>query len=51
MKTIPIPYGRGTQDLQVEESRLRAVLAPLHMQTETGDQSAIVREALHHPRR
>ena len=49
MATIPIPYGKGTQDLMVDDARLRAVLTP--RQTENGmrDQNAIVRDALLKP--
>ena len=49
MKTIPIPYGKGTLDLHVEDSRLRAVLTPRHTQSGMSDQGAIVREALRKP--
>lgn len=49
MRTIPIPYGRRTQDVEVAESRLHAVLQPRHVNAAEGDQSAIVQKALENP--
>ena len=45
MKTIPIPYGRSTQGVEVDENRLHAVLQPQHANAAEGDQSAVVQQA------
>ena len=49
MRTIRIPYGRGSQQLHIDEERLSAVIAPRHLNAEKRDQAAIVKEALQHP--
>lgn len=49
MATISIPYGKGAQTLEVEDSRLRAVLVPRRGPSRTGGQSAIVQAALENP--
>ena len=49
MATIQIPYGKTTQTLTVADGRLSAVLEPRHAPSGSGDQSAIVREALENP--
>ena len=49
MRTIRIPYGRGSQQLHIDEERLSAVIAPRHLNAEKRDQAASVKEALQHP--
>ncbi len=49
MTMISIPYGKGTQDLTVDDARLRAVIVPRHTEIGTPDQGGIVREALENP--
>ena len=46
---IEIPYGKGTQPLTVEDSRLRGVLTPTHTEHVDADQQELVREALANP--
>ena len=46
---IEIPYGRGTQTLQVPDERLRGVLTPRHAAASQMTEAEIVREALAHP--
>ena len=46
---IEIPYGKGTQPLCVEDSRLRGVLTPTHTEHVDADQQELVREALATP--
>ena len=49
MATIEIPYGKGKQQLTVEDARLAGVLRPNHTETASADQRAIVQSALEHP--
>ena len=49
MKTINLPYGHEKQILHVEDSRLKAVLAPAHGQKQSETQQAIVQSALENP--
>lgn len=49
MAHISIPYGRHTQELVLADDRLKAVLRPAHTQSDSGDESAIVRKALENP--
>ena len=49
MKTIPIPYGKGQQQLHLSEDRLRAVLTPNHPEASHQEESQIVRDALANP--
>ena len=46
---IEIPYGKGTQTLCVEDSRVRGVLTPTHAAHEAADQQELVRAALEKP--
>lgn len=46
---IAVPYGKGTQTLHIDESKLNAVIYPRHLETQAGDQSAIVQRALEAP--
>lgn len=49
MAAISIPYGRGTQTLHVEDTRLKAVLTPNHTELSGAAQEEIVRSALENP--
>ncbi len=49
MAAIRIPYGKGIQTLNIEDSRLAAVLEPRHMPAAEADQSALVQNALENP--
>ena len=46
---IEIPYGKRTQPLNVEDSRLRGVLTPAHAAHVDADQQLLVRAALENP--
>ena len=46
---IEIPYGKGTQQLNVADSRLRGVLTPTHTAHVDADQQSLVLEALANP--
>ena len=46
---IEIPYGKGTQPLNVEDSRVRGVLTPTHTEHVDADQQELVRAALASP--
>ena len=46
---IEIPYGKMTQPLNVEDSRLRGVLTPAHAAHVDADQQLLVRAALENP--
>lgn len=47
--TIAIPYGRGKQTLEIPEARLRAVISPRKLETESRSQEQIVQDALDNP--
>ena len=49
MAAISIPYGRGTQLLEVENARLAAVLTPNHAELSGAAQEEIVLSALENP--
>ncbi|MBR5224869.1 MAG: nickel-dependent lactate racemase [Clostridia bacterium] len=49
MAAISIPYGRGTQLLEVENERLAAVLTPNHAELSGAAQEEIVLSALENP--
>ena len=49
MAAISIPYGRGTQLLEVENARLAAVLTPNHAELSGAAQEEIVLSSLENP--
>lgn len=49
MTTIDIPYGKGSQPLQVDSRRLLGVLRPLAVENELRDASVLVQTALQSP--
>lgn len=49
MAIINIPFGKGKQQLDVSDERLRAVLLPKHDETAQESESDIVRAALENP--
>lgn len=46
---IEIPYGKGKQQLNIDEQRLRACLTPTHEELQETDQQVLVRQALGSP--
>jgi len=46
---IEIPYGKGKQELNIPQGRLRAVLTPSHEEHRQADQQELVRQALANP--
>ncbi|MBQ8081568.1 MAG: nickel-dependent lactate racemase [Clostridia bacterium] len=48
MRALKLPYGRSEQVLHIDESRLRAVIAPREV-TSDEDQEGLVRRALQNP--
>ena len=49
MAAISIPYGRGKQELVVDNARLAAVLTPNHAELSSAAQEEIVQNALENP--
>ncbi len=49
MKSIAIPYGRGSLEVHVPQRRLQAVLTPNHHQISQQSEQEIVRTALENP--